>query len=213
MPIWPCPKKWDYETRWGATYFLQRRLKRVLLDLLTWRHASPVDLSDTRSFHTNFLRWLTPVFFPYFAGHYRGERLRCLEGVRVKIGSDPLVGHDPALVPDEMRVLVAKIATAISRLDALASSTPSPLFPLQVVKVACAAFVDLLTIHPYVNGNGHAARFLLWSILARYSLWPVNFPVHPRPDDPPYSRAVYEFRRNQPDRLLLQVMQSLQTRP
>jgi Fic family protein len=62
-----------------------------------------------------------------------------------------------------------------------------------VVALASRAFVEFLTVHPYANGNGHAARLIVWSILGRYGYWPDRWTVEPRPD-PPYLELIVLYR-------------------
>jgi hypothetical protein len=61
--------------------------------------------------------------------------------------------------------------------------------------VACASrlFELILRIHPYANGNGHAARFLIWAVLVRYGYPPKKWPIHPRPADP-YIDVIARYR-------------------
>lgn len=67
---------------------------------------------------------------------------------------------------------------------------------LNTVIFACKVFEIVLRVHPYANGNGHAARFIVWAILGRYGFWPRSWawPLDPRPSDPPYSRIIFEYR-------------------
>jgi hypothetical protein len=82
----------------------------------------------------------------------------------------------------------------------LTSSSLSPAERLKSV-AAFAAMVlqQFLTIHPYVNGNGHAARFALWLILVSYGYWPQRFPIHPRPTPhDSYVLAIIAHRKGDP---------------
>jgi len=72
---------------------------------------------------------------------------------------------------------------------------------LYVVVFACRVFVEFLTIHPYADGNGHAARFVIWSLLGRYGYWPRRWTVDPRPPDPPYGTMIAEYRGGNPEPL------------
>jgi hypothetical protein len=65
---------------------------------------------------------------------------------------------------------------------------------LFVVAFACKVFELFLRVHPYANGNGHAARFLTWSILGRYGYWPRQWPIHPRPNEPTYVEMISRYR-------------------
>jgi hypothetical protein len=76
-----------------------------------------------------------------------------------------------------------------------------------VVAFACRIFVEFLTIHPYANGNGHAARFCLVAILQRYGLLLTGWSIDPRPS-PPYSELIFRHRRNEPHLLERAVLQN-----
>jgi len=75
------------------------------------------------------------------------------------------------------------------------------------VVIAARAFQELLTVHPYANGNGHMARFLVWLLLGRYGYWPNTWTIDPRPSVSNYSAAISGHRRGNAaplERLILQ---------
>jgi len=67
---------------------------------------------DTRTSHGQMFSGLTPSPCPYFAGHYRGERFRCLEFYEVKIHGDPRVGVPPERVAPDVSNLADNIVRA-----------------------------------------------------------------------------------------------------
>jgi hypothetical protein len=69
---------------------------------------------------------------------------------------------------------------------------------LHTVQVACRFFELVCRVHPYANGNGHAARFCIWAILARYGYFPVRWPIDPPPPDPPYTQLLLDYRAGNP---------------
>src|SRR5437879_5952982 len=71
---------------------------------------------------------------------------------------------------------------------------PAGDFEKLLVAFVCAVFSDFLKIHPYANGNGHAARFIAWALLGRYRLWPTTWPIHPRMPDPGYTQMLRDYR-------------------
>jgi len=143
-------------------------------------------------------RTLTPPGCEYYAGHYRGEPFRCLQFCTVRIPADPRVGAPPSSVYSFMTNLEATIRGGMAAIDRAHDLPVAQLSPelrlLNAVRFACGIFQVFLTIHPYLNGNGHAARYILWAILGRYEYWPERWPVEPRPPDPPYSKAIAAHR-------------------
>ena len=95
-----------------------------------------------------------------------------------------------------MAQLSRPIETAITGLDnELHYGRVAPKYRLvYAVAAASRVFVTFLEIHPYANGNGHAARFFLTAFLGRYGYWLKSFPIEPRPPDPPYTDLIKAYR-------------------
>jgi hypothetical protein len=117
---------------------------------------------------------------------------------------DHRVGHRANVVLAEMAALAANIERALADCDVtwtVPNAVMSPAEKLaRVVSVGVAIFVYFLEIHPYANGNGHAARFLL----ARHGVFLRRWQMHPRPQDPPYSLAIAAYRNGDRDRGILE---------
>lgn len=195
-----CPRGWEYTDIAGADDSLRLRAQVVL----RWIRLRNVDdkqaaVRDTRGLHAVYFKDLTPQHFPYFAGHYRGEPLRCLDVYEVTIRSDPSVGHPAATVPLEMRDFQAIAMTSMSQMSFTWSVNAQFLSReeklLQVTDIIAGLFVYFLEIHPYANGNGHMARFICLALYGLFDIYPARWPVHPRPQDPPYSDAIKRYRR------------------
>jgi fido (protein-threonine AMPylation protein) len=189
-----CPD-WEYNQVPNCDRILQQRARDILIRLRTGDPRRAIEAAkDTRILHRNFFYALTPPGVEYYAGHYRGEKFLCLEHHEVGIPGDKRVGHSAYAVVDQMRAFADDLAAAVSRSDFIYSvnsrvmSEASKLYC--VVEIAAAAFVYFLEIHPYVNGNGHMGRFLLITILGRQGIFPIRWPLHPRPSDPPYSDLI-----------------------
>jgi fido (protein-threonine AMPylation protein) len=169
------------------------RVAEVLTDLVT-RRVDPLSVAlDTREVHRRVFQGLTPAGYEYYAGHYRGERFRCLRYYPVAVQNDPRVGRPPESVAFWIRELNAAVRSGLTALDANALLTRQQKLRY-LIALTCRAFVQFLTVHPYANGNGHAGRFIVWSVLGRYGHWPRRWPVHPRPGDPPYSELITRCR-------------------
>jgi hypothetical protein len=180
-------------------------LRAVAQAVRVLRNLPPVDLiTNTRSVHRTLFEDLCPPGYEYYAGHYRGERYRCLEfypvGI-IGIYSDPRVGSPPERVSGEMATLAASISANLAGIDsahgkpeAILSAAEKLLFS---VAYACRLFVEFLTIHPYANGNGHIARWMLAAVLRRNGYRLNGFPIEPRPPDPSYTDMIFRYRNGE----------------
>jgi fido (protein-threonine AMPylation protein) len=199
-----CPF-WEYTEIAHHRYTLKSASRDILVELRNGLNDSVATIVDSRSIHHRLFKGLTPLGFDYFAGHYRGEPFRCLKYYTVGVQNDARVGCEPGLVTDRMNDLAGTIKSLLHGLDAASDLPHSQLSAeeklLYAVAVACRVFELFLRIHPYANGNGHAARFCLIAILGRYQYWLKKFPVEPRPQDPPYTEAIIEYRNGNPEPL------------
>jgi fido (protein-threonine AMPylation protein) len=189
------------------------RATQLIRDLRTRAVDSPALATDSRAVHENLFRGLTPPQCDYYAGHYRGENFRCLRFYRVHIPGDPRVGYNPEIVVLAMGAIATEIHSGLAALD-LAHAVPnarlSPADKLRyTVTFASRLLVWVLGVHPYANGNGHAARFIVWAILGRYGYWPYRWPIEPRPPDPPYSELIYDYRSGNPEPLEKYLLQNI----
>lgn len=181
----------------------------LILAALAARKMETLALAiDTREAHRRMFREVTPAGCDYYAGHYRGERFRCLKFCSVTIPTDPRVGAPPELVDFRLRELNAEIRAGIKALDANVLLGDQQRLRY-VLALACRAFVAFLTVHPYANGNGHAGRLIAWCITGRYGHWPRRWPVDPRPPDPPYSQLIVDCRNGNPEPLEMYLLQAL----
>ena len=151
--------------------------------------------ADSRPIHRQLFSNLTPDECPYYAGHYRGEAFPCLRYHHVAVDGRP-IGFLPHKVPPAMSFGAVNIRDGIRAVDA--THQDAAVLPrdkaLAAVRLACHTFVFVLRVHPYVNGNGHTARFIVWAILSRYGYWLTAWPIEPRPPDPPYMDLVRAYR-------------------
>lgn len=211
----PCPGNWEYEHLPNYRAMLVERTEALLIAIRNSDSARKLrHARDTRSIHEQYFRDLTPEGFPYFAGRYRGEPLRCLDLYEVGVAGDAVVGHTAATVPAEMDEFGTRLAEAMKLVDH-ELSVPNILFDepsklLAHVRVVVALFVEFLEIHPYANGNGHMARFLMLSLLGRHEIYPSRaWSIDPRPADPPYTNLIKAFRQGNENPLILYVINSL----
>src|SRR5215813_5351575 len=190
-----CPHVWEYEhnPRRGE---LATRAAALLLSLRRKQLDSAALAADSRPVHHRLFQNLTPAGCEYFAGHYRGEDFRCLRYCPVGIAGDPRVGAAPETVLEQMARLAKSTQEAIVALNQLARPPHERL--VAAVALACQILELALRIHPYVNGNGHAARFILLAILGRYDYWPARWTTDPRPGHPDYVNMIVAYRNGNP---------------
>lgn len=198
----PCPD-WEYADIADAQAVLQARALRLIRRLLLEDGFDALTTGrDTRPVHAEIFEGLTPPGFEWFAGNYRGARRPCLEQYEVKIDADPLVGTPSASVTAEMQRFGEALEGGLRALDAASSGATNQVdLLLRAVRLAALLFTNFLTIHPYANGNGHLARFLVWLILRRYGYAPELWTIHPRPSFALYSAAISAYRRGETSHL------------
>lgn len=200
----PCPH-WDYESH-PDRHLIQPRIAQIIADLERARPSTYSVVQNTRPYHELIFKGLTVPNQPYLAGHYRGENFPCLAYRHVLIDGD--AGMLPQFVDHVMTSLTKDMLDHVRWLDDLHKDPDAP--PLvrvrQVVEFACEIFSGVLKVHPYANGNGHAVRLLVWAVLIRYGLRPKDWPVEPRPPDPPYTTLLREYRKGNREPLMLDML-------
>ena len=207
-----CPS-WEYSSHPDSSTVLKEEIRVILLDLRNSLINTLTAAADTRQIHYRIFRRLAPLECPYYAGNYRGEDFRCLKYCEVMIRNDPSVGSHPHLVSIHMQNVERIVRQSVASLDQ-GMALPNAQMPLArkimiAVAAVCRVFEFFLRVHPYVNGNGHAARFCIWAILGRYNLWPKKWPIDPRPNDPPYTQLIIAYRNGNPVPLEKHIFKSL----
>ncbi len=202
-----CPT-WEYDNHPQRCATVPVRVSEILIELMAGGLDTLSLATNTRKVHFRVFQNLTPPGCEYYAGHYRGERFRCLRFYRVMVKADPRVGVSPESVGFRMDELNAEIRAGLLALDANALLSPQQRLQY-VLALACRAFVAFLTVHPYANGNGHAGRLIVWSIMGRYGHWPRRWPVDPRPPNPPYVDLITRCRDGNPEPLERYLLQAL----
>ena len=83
-------------------------------------------------------------------------------------------------------------------------------FLYDVVKLACEAFNIFLIVHPYINGNGHMARFIIWCFLAQFGVFPVKWSIEPSPAIDPYVVRVRQYRAGDKEPLIIYILNCIE---
>lgn len=150
--------------------------------------------STTLRAHKYVFRLFTPPGHWFYAGKYRGSKYPIIETYNVQIRSDPKVGLAFAKVKQHMTLFDKQFEQAMDRFDQLFRDETKNKAVLLVMLVETLAnfLVRFLTIHPYVNGNGHMARLLVLAMLGRVNIRPHTWSID---DRPPYDQAIFDYRR------------------
>jgi hypothetical protein len=199
MPVaGECPP-WEYKDVPNHEAILQARTKQVIAAVFNADSQALVGLiKETRRVHGGYFSGLTPSGFEYYAGNYRGSDFPCLRVRFVGIAGDPRVGHAPGEVYRSMYEFASEVQDTFNEIDFLyrvSSTVMSDAEKLvRCAQLLAALFVYFLEIHPYVNGNGHMARLLVIAGFKRQGYYAARWPLHPRPQDPPYSRLIANYR-------------------
>lgn len=180
-----CPS-WNYDQQAGWEDAVVERVRESLGRLRSGGVDTLRTCLDTRPTHRYWFRSLTPAEYWYFAGHYRGSAFRCLRHYEVMVNGDTSVGEPASEVPHWMNRFRQQLQDGFAALDEAATLPQATLSPVDrlrfTITFACWVLHAFLQIHPYADGNGHCARWLIWALLGRYGYWPREWPVHPSPD-------------------------------
>jgi fido (protein-threonine AMPylation protein) len=191
-----CPA-WEYADHPKREVILKERTEDILVQLYQQQLDFVENAADSRAIHGYLFSLLAPREYLYYAGHYRGENFPCLKNYYAGIQVDSSVGFPPFLIEERMEKIAQWVREGMRALDATHQLPDTQVSPedklLNTVTFACAIFAEVLRVHPYANGNGHVARFILWCILGKYDYWPKHFPIEPRPNHPQYFWAIGEY--------------------
>ena len=195
MHPYDCPG-WDYEDHHNHDTVLPNKCTQLLKQLRKGKINTLEICCNTRNAHNFLFDELTPPEYIYFAGNYRGQDYRCLKYYEVHIQSDPTVGVYSSGVNQAMKFIEDTVNNYIPAIDKAQllpeAHLPSDLKLIYLVKFATRILVEFLRVHPYANGNGHIGRFIVFSMLARYNVWPKNWPLD---QSPSYHNHIYNYRR------------------
>src|SRR5438094_761665 len=113
---WDCPR-FEYEDHPRHRHHLAERSRAIVASLRRRSVNSAALAADSRDAHGFLFSGLTPLNCAYFAGHYRGENLRCLREYVVHVPGDPAVGLAPGLVLHTMAAIALHVRAALLALE------------------------------------------------------------------------------------------------
>lgn len=163
-------KYWKYDTHPDRLTLLPLRCKQMTDGVLAAEEllTSPF---ETRPDHALMFAGMAPPDCACILGNYRGTR-DCpdLVDCRVQILDDPNVGVEPLFVETAMLEFEAQSVRDMTAYLQWVHGAGIAESPVNKVKkfgvVAAFIFERFLTIHPYIDGNGHCARLMLCKLMA-----------------------------------------------
>lgn len=184
--------EWDYAW-FESNEIREARCAQILEDLAQGRLSFIVHAKDSRPVHFQMFEGMTNPGDECFAGHYRGEAFAQLVGYRCYVPMDPRVGVEPALVATELDRFAGHVDLALDAVSRIQTDKSREELVVRTIGIACALLVEFLRIHPYANGNGHIARFIVWALLAHIGVWPRSWPLNESLPHP-YGTLISMFR-------------------
>lgn len=139
---------------------------------------------------------LTPVDCPCIVGRYRGDPdCEYLTNMQVTTAHDPRVGVPAILVKPCLVHFESRCKALVECHNcwlATKGANQSPRNALvKFVRVLADILQEFLTIHPYMDGNGHAARLLTFTMMTRAGYSPLNWDIDAKQ---PYGDALSAHR-------------------
>lgn len=160
---------------------------------------------DTRKGHALIFRGLAPDDCQCIVGNYRGTSgCAALTASHVGVGADPRVGVPPQWVALSIKVFEQRCDEVCSAFQA---NTEAPERRLVAFATLLAELLTtFLGVHPYANGNGHAARLLVCVLMTRHGFQPKTWPID---DRPPYGPALSAHRDGNPKPLITLILRAM----
>ncbi len=162
---------WKYDTHPDRNTLLPMRCKELTDAVPDAGEDLPASPFDTRADHAYMFAGMAPASCGCILGNYRGTR-DCpdLVNCRVQILEDPNVGLEPRFVHSAMLEFEEQSIRDMTAYLVWANGDGSGESPVNKIRkfgvVAAHIFERFLTIHPYIDGNGHCARLMLCKLMA-----------------------------------------------
>ncbi|MBY6309924.1 Fic family protein [Alcaligenes faecalis] len=167
-------------------------------------------LADTRPFHKEIFEKTTLDGFEAYAGCYRGAKYDYLIDCPVYIGGHNQygvyqvvhIGTPPEQVESEMGLFHNALIRDVFSFDDKAKQAHMDQAQRLIVfsSILAARIVQFLSIHPYVNGNGHISRLIAWTLFLLRGFNISNWNIDIRPSQP-FDECIRLYQKGEPQHL------------
>lgn len=158
---------------------------------------------DTRPGHACLFQGMTPANCSCILGTYRGTAsCPSVSNFSVTTLHDTRVGVPPIMVEFTMNQLLARCDSLVKVHNEWVASTgfrqPPQNALIRFVSLLAFVLQQFLTIHPYMDGNGHTARLLIYVMMCRAGYIPSGWDIDAKQ---PYADALSLHRSGKPGAL------------
>lgn len=188
---------WGYDTHPDRAIGLAGRCQRVQAAIRRRCGLFNRFEFDTRAAHLWLFKGMTPASCACILGHYRGYAgCPVLRDLTVGVSDDPTVGLPPLFVDAAMTAMDEQCKALLFAhnywLKNKGANQPTQNALLKYVNILAVVLEKFLTIHPYMDGNGHMARLLIYTMMVRAGYPPSNWNMDAKQ---PYAQALSDHRR------------------
>ncbi|MBI9095618.1 MAG: Fic family protein [Sphaerochaeta sp.] len=146
--------------------------KNIFIRLTTQTDVDVPSICDTRSIHYEMFNQLIPSF----AGKYRGE-----PGVNYAISFAGRCGCPYPIVLQYMDSMVPIIRTKIEEFEQNAACYDKYAKFYNLAVLASWIVSNFISIHAYVNGNGHISRYIIAALFIPNQYCSKHWTIHHHP--------------------------------
>lgn len=199
--------QWDYKSHGNYPAAMHQAISDLFRDSLNQPDLSKNYCSDPRTIHGALFKNLTDANNTHFAGNYRGSALDCLVDAEVTFGAK--IGAPAMYVLQRMSRYRQFTKTSFTRLVRSYGTVDDSRFRLLCATAAGTMFHELVSIHPFWDGNGHAARAVVALTWLSYGYLVGGWVIDPRPTSFPYLDYLREWDRGNRDPLIQHMLGAL----
>ena len=199
--------RWNYQSHSAYPTAMKQAINNLFSSALNQPDFVRNNCSYPSRIHKKLFESLTDSNNTHLAGNYRGSVLDCLVDANVVFGS--LSGVPAMFVLQRMERYTQFAKTNFTRLKTSYQSTDRGRFQLLCAIATSTMFHEMITIHPFVDGNGHVARAIVALTWLAFGYAVGGWVIDPRPTSFPYLDFLKEWDNGNRDPLIQHMLGAL----